>query len=458
MRFAPLAVLAAIFIGALAPRLDPDLWWHLRTGQAIVEQQAVPRADPFSFTFAGRPWLNHEWLAEVVMHGAERAGGMAGLLFFIGLALTAAFVVAWLRMQRRNVDPPTAATILGLAFYAGSMSWGPRVQILSLLFASLFAWALELRKMWLLPALMLIWANLHGSFAIGLGMLVLTIIGELIETRDARSVRPLGISFTASLVAAVINPNGVQQLLYPLRFLLPNPFTKLIVESGSPNFHSAAMVAFEVLLLIAIAAAARGWCKLRWTDVLYLLAFTHLALSQSRNVAVWAVVVTPIVAELAGALPRLIAIPAAIAAVVLPLLTARSFNTSVEELEARDYPAAATRVLQQTALPPRLFTTYHWGGYAIDRLYPRYRVFIDGRADTLYDGPLLDEYFAAYNGSPEWRAIFARRGVTTALVEKRSFIAVELLHAPEWQLVYHDAQAAVFTRRASSSAMPSPSR
>ena len=454
-----MAVLIAIFAVSFVPTQDPDLWWHLKTGEWIVTHGAIPRTDPFSFTFAGRPWLNHEWLGEVLLFTVFRAGGLTAVMVLFASLITVTFWIAWRRMRARGVDDRVGLLLLGGAFFAGSLSMGPRLQMFTLFFASLFAYGLERirsgeAKIWpfALPVLMLLWTNVHGGFAVGLALIVIHAAGEWLDSRDAPRTRKLLIVFGASVAAAIVNPHGIAQLAYPLRFLTPNPYTQLIAESGSPKFHMPAILTFEVLLLVALAGAARAGKRVAWSDVLLLLAFTHLALSQVRNVALWGVVVTPIVASILASL----AMPwleqhgrhaaAALflsAGIGMALVGLGSKNGDPEEAS---FPMRAAAVLQQRQLGPNLYTAYRWGGYVIWTLHPRYRVFIDGRADTVYDAAILKEFNDAYNGLPVWRDTFARRGVTTALVETRSFIAVELAHAPEWKLVYNDDQAAIFAR------------
>ena len=440
-RIAAFAVLATIFAVAAVPRLDSDLWWHLAAGRRIVETSSIPRVDPFSFTFAGKPWLNHEWLAEVLFHGI----GLNLLPFFFALVITATFALVWMRMRLRHAEPSLALVILGAAFFAGSMSFGPRVQMLTLFFAALFAYGLERdTKKWHIafPLLMLVWTNLHGGFILGIALMAIAIAGRWLESRVFP--RALAISLGATILAAIVNPHGLAQLAYPFKFLVPNAFTNLILESAPTSFRLPGAIAFELLLLAALAAAARARKRLTWTDVLMLVAFTHLAFTQVRNVAVWGVVITPIVADLADARPRTRAWTFAAAAIAMLIVGLASRKATVEE---EKFPTRAVAMLRATPLPPNLYTRYDWGGYAIHELYPRYRVFIDGRADTLYDAALLRDYDDAWNASPRWREVFDKRRVTTVLVDRQSFLAVELSRSPQWQLVHLDGQAAVFVRR-----------
>jgi hypothetical protein len=101
--------LAVLFLGlfALAARnaADPDLWWHLKTGQLIVESKSVPHADPFSFTRAGQPWIAHEWLSDVLLYELQSTAGQAGLIVTFAAVIAGAFLLLYLRCGSNSSSP-----------------------------------------------------------------------------------------------------------------------------------------------------------------------------------------------------------------------------------------------------------------------------------------------------------------------------------------------------------------
>ena len=148
---------------------DPDLWWHLRTGQWIVESGHVPHSDPFSFTSAGHAWISHEWLSEAVFYELWKHGGFAALIAFPAIITTAGFMLLYLRC-RAKAHWAAAATALGAL--AASPSWGVRPQMFTFTFASLLLWLVEWGEnrpkiLFWIPPLFLLWLNLHGGFALG---------------------------------------------------------------------------------------------------------------------------------------------------------------------------------------------------------------------------------------------------------------------------------------------------
>src|SRR5437868_10892667 len=120
-RLLPVILCLGLFAMAARPMTDPDVWWHLRSGQLIVETHSIPHTDPFSFTRAGQPWIDHEWLSEVLIYGIYRAAGSTGLIVAFAVVTALAFLLVFLRCSGR---PYLAAllTIWGAA--ASAPSWG----------------------------------------------------------------------------------------------------------------------------------------------------------------------------------------------------------------------------------------------------------------------------------------------------------------------------------------------
>ena len=149
--------------------IDPDLWWHLRTGQWIVETGHVPHSDPFSFTRAGHAWVSHEWLSEVVFYELWKHGGTAALIVFSAIITTAGFMLLYLRCPGKTA---LGSRSDGLRRPSSAPSWGVRPQMFTFTLASLLLWLLEAgqdrpRLLLWIPPLFLLWLNLHAGFALG---------------------------------------------------------------------------------------------------------------------------------------------------------------------------------------------------------------------------------------------------------------------------------------------------
>jgi len=210
------AFVLVVFIGifAMAARnvLDPDVWWHLKTGEWIAQHHAVPHSDPFSYTRAGQPWVAHEWLSELAIYGIFRSTGYAGLILFFAAVISAAFVPLYLRCK---TDAVMAGAVTLWGALATTVVWGVRPQIFSFLLLSLWLLILERSEkkpellLWTLP-ITLVWVNLHAGFILGPAFLALFIAGEFGEF-IFRTFPPNGLPFE-SIHGLNIPVNAPQQL------------------------------------------------------------------------------------------------------------------------------------------------------------------------------------------------------------------------------------------------------
>ena len=349
-------VVAITFIGifAMATRVsvDTDTWWHLRAGQWILEHRAVPQTDPFSHTRSGAAWQYPGWLAEVPMYWLWTISGYAGLNLFTAFFVTLAFVFVYLTTEG---DEYLRCFTLVLAAAASGVYWAARPHIVSFAFAGGFAYILlrfrtdpgysmekGIRKqnlktkfsdsvsgetfrgagLWLMPPLMLLWANIHGGFAIGFILLALTLAGETAkalwatlragphsdpppserhrqgrrdDVRQAwqRSAWLAGITL-ACAAAVVVNPSGPAMLLYPTRTIAIGVLRDFIQEWQSPNFHQTEVQPFLWLLFATLGAVGLSGKRIDFTDLLLITGFGYLAFLAGRNVALFSLVAPPV--------------------------------------------------------------------------------------------------------------------------------------------------------------------
>ena len=244
--------LLSLFAMAVRETLDPDMWWHLRTGQAILSD-GIPKQDIFSFTVPENEWIAHEWLSEVVMWLGYRVAGLSGLMLFFAGIVAGTFWLVYLRCAGR---PYLAAVVVLLAALATAPVWGARPQLFNMLFTAAFVYLVEgykagqlsRRALWLLPVLTLFWANLHSGYLLGIALLLTYVAGEslgrLLSSRDKGAVdwSPVGWLFLMTLIAflvAAINPNGPTLWTYPFFTLGSHAMQSYIQEWQSPNFHMA---------------------------------------------------------------------------------------------------------------------------------------------------------------------------------------------------------------------------
>ncbi|HZU14475.1 MAG TPA: hypothetical protein VFB58_16665 [Chloroflexota bacterium] len=478
-----IAIMGAIFVVAVAPRVDTDFWWHLKTGQYIWTHHTVPSVDFMSFTMRGQPWTDHEWLTELWFFGLYSLAGLWGPIVAFALVICAAFGFVYATMRRQGVHPVLALFILAAAFMASSASWGPRVQMLSLFFCAVYAYVLlrfdqsrNRRLLAVFPLLMLLWANMHAGFVLGLVLLAAVLVGAALNRLtglpgawSASDLRALGITLLVTFAVTVVNPHTYRLLLYPLTFITPNQYTNLIQESASPDFHMPVMMVFEAMLLLLIAAFFVGRSRVNWVHVLLVLGFTHLALSQVRNVALWSIVVAPLVAvylqqagpvlqELFGWSYRRRPVKGRLGAILniaLLVLVALAYlvegtryvnQSTLNQSVSQNFPIGGVRYLEQHHLPPRVYTAYEWGGYLLWKLSPRYTDFMDSRADTLYNNRILHAYLGLYAAAPGWQNLVRQYNIQEMLITRQAPLAQVLAEDPAWHRVYSDKISLLYAR------------
>lgn len=468
--------LIVLFLGLLAMTArnvtDPDVWWHLKTGEYIAQHKAVPHADPFSFTRLGQPWIAHEWLTELLLFGIFRATGWGGLILVFAAILCAAFFLLYLRCGH---DPFAAGIITLAGAWATAPLWGVRPQSLSLLLTSLWVLILERSErkpkllLWTIP-LVLLWVNLHAGFALGLALLALFLAGELIECMlgsssdktAASHLRTLGLALLLDLLLVPLNPNGRQMYGYPIETLRSRAMQNYIAEWASPNFHRAAYWPFLLLLLAVLAALVGDSRRVRPRDLLLLIVATYAALCSIRMIPLFALIAIPILSRPLQdwtrkhwarneSRPHRNISASLNAAIILAVATFAGMRIAQviylqPQIEARQFPANAVAFLQSHPPVGRLFNHYDWGGYLIWRLYPATLVFIDGRAD-LYGEQLLQQFADTYQLKGNWHQTLDDWGIESVIVPPDSAVATGLHVAPGWKVAYEDSQAVVFTLR-----------
>ncbi|HMA32944.1 MAG TPA: hypothetical protein VKY74_00580 [Chloroflexia bacterium] len=475
---------------------DPDVWWHLANGQFVAQTGTVPHGDIYSYTVPGARWIMQQWLLETVMYGVEQGVGYWANVLLFGLASAAVYTVLFGTLRGRGAGRSLAAGMVLVAMVLDAPTWGVRPQIwTTLFFVSFLAILLRYRRvgpdrrLWLLPPLMLLWANFHAGFSAGLLLLGAFIAGEALNRLlgwPAAPLRPLLAAGVACAAVSLLNPNGWDLWLYPLTYLSGpngNASLRFVQEWQPPDLRAirgwpflATLLALLVLNLLrrpgppTAESSTPGPGRL-WGDASLMIAlagFTTMALQALRFLPlyaiIWAVVAAGRLAELGpprpaaesrapapGALsPALfgrlnlavyLLMASLLAAIILTNPRAQIHPTPAE----RDYPAGAVAYLdaQRGTLPApvHLFHDYGWGGYLIAHHWP---VFVDGRADPY--NTLLDTYVATSAGI-RWQETFARYGVNGVLVQTGAPLDKILQGSPGWNRAYRDATTVLYIKQ-----------
>ena len=456
------------FAFGFASFTDPDYWWHLSTGEVIVETFSIPRHDTYSFTAAGAGLLNHQWLSEVLIYLSVSSLGYAVTLgLFIALTL-ASFGIMQRLLVRLGTPRLVALGLVGLGMLISAPFWTVRPQLLSWFLLAVFINIVidRDRPAWILVPVLAIWANLHLGFLMGLGVVGLWFVSRVWEHRSGErtfAIWPAAAFVVACVAATLINANGVQPLLRILDYL---PFTSSdvsvqgITELESPDFSQPIHLPllFGVLTLIGVTLAGR--VRNRFA-ILLAIVFTALTLQVTRFQPIFAIAFLPAagiaVAQFVsrprrvGLAPRsflnwsLIAVAAVAVLTVIPQLPGAQVGRQANTDGRTFYPAASLAWVQENEPDANVFTTHMWGGYFIYGLQPEGHVFIDGRS-SMYGPEGFESYRLILNANDGWQAELESSGANVVVVGQDERLGPALADAEGWSLVLEEPGEALFVR------------
>lgn len=473
-RAAAIIVFALLFALAVRVPVDSDTWWHLRSGEYTLTNGMI-YADPFSSTRAGEPWINHSWGGQLIMLMAYRLGENAGLaLYTAALATGGMYLID--RMSSGNVYLRAFALVIGAA--TAAVFWSARPQMLTFFLSAVILYILHLHKrrktdrLWLIPVLIAVWGNLHAGFSIAFILMGGSIVGEIMGNLFAQhdpdvvpwaGVRKLILVTVVSVAALMVNPYGAQMLAVPFQTVSIGALQDYIQEWNSPNFHERQTWPFIALLLGLLGVVGAGSKKLNWTDFLLCSGTAFMALLAGRNIALFAVVATPVLTRHLDAMltergwilrtvkrvnPRMARLNAILVSVIMLGALAKVILTlepvTMAEAQETYLPVRVTEHLNSQVYSGRMFNSYNWGGYLMFAV-PQYPVYVDGRTD-LYGDEVLTRYLDTTSAADGWRETLADEGVTFVVVEAQGSLARVLRDEPGWKLDYEDNQAVVFVK------------
>ena len=512
------AFVGALSCTALSVRLleDAGTGWHIRTGQIILANHAIPQVDPFSSTMAGQRWFAWEWLYDLVAGHLESVAGLNGVTLLTAIVIAATFSGTFFVLRRNGTNFIVSLILVLLAASASTLHFLARPHVFSWLFAVIWfslldgatvknfkfgSARLSRGQLWVMPPLMVLWANLHGGFLIGLILIGIYWIGAswrwlrlkedriedvLDKVRAGKQARQLALVGAGSLAATFVNPYGWRLHDHIYHYLSNRFLMDHIDEFQSPNFHGVAQRCFAILLMLTFLALATNRDTSRrvgTTEILIVLFALYSGLYASRNIPVSAVLLVLVIGPTistatlqtmrrlsnrdhtepySGVSPlflermqkvelrrrgHLWCIGATVLAVWIAFhggtlgpnrLMDAHFSSSRFPVKAVDY------VKNRNQAGPILAPDY-WGGYLIYRLYPERKVVVDDRHD-LYGEEFLKAYLAFVHVEPNWKRFLEDRSVGCIIVPRESAVASILAVTSSWRLVYSDAEADVYTR------------
>ena len=455
------ASLAAAMALLQAPS-DSDMFWQLASGDWTLDHGQIVDRDLWSFTVSGTPYTVGAWLGQVVLALGYRSGGWLGIDVFRALCVgVAAFFTARITLRVQPHVGWAAVPVLGTVLVS-RMVWGDRPQLFTLalfplVLDILFAARLDghLRRLWILPPVFLLWANLHNAFPIGLAATAIFLIETLLE-RDRARRRPFAIAFVVSALASLLNPSGLGALGRATAYARAP--ADWVVEERALDILTGPGLVFAFLLLVALAAAlasgregiaARLGAPLLWPGLI--VPFALLALAIQRNTPYACMTLAPFVAAMAPDVlrrPRVVApvVPRAAAGLTFVALTAMLLVVlglgAPREPDLSLYPTGALAALRDAR--GNLLNEYDWGGYLI-RYAPEHTVFIDGRGNALYPREILADFVNAAALAPGYRDVLKRWDIALVLLRPDRPLT-GALREDGWKVLGSDAKWVLLSR------------
>lgn len=474
------------FYTSLVPLPPNDFWWHLKIGEIIHIQNLIPDTNMFSWALpADYPFVYGAWLAEYLFYSLHQFAGLEVLIFLRNIIAVITFGLVGIEAQARSgswrisalVTAITGLMVLNnLPIRPQIWSWIPYVLYLILL--RRFNQR-KINKWWLalLPMIMVFWVNAHGAFILGLVLIGVFFIstflqrrGELTTKESIREIGWIGSIGILTTFATVVNPRFIGIFSYVLDLMTDAPSQRLVEEWQSPTPTGISNIVFYLSILLLITLLSYSQYKLKAIDILLIVPFLWLAWSGQRYVIWYAIISTPMIAELIGNLSIKIRTPVANklwkntimgAFIFLPVVLVQPWfverlplpesyqelvlhETDEGPLISVDTPIAAVDYLRSYP-GGRLFNEMGYGSYMIWSL-PEQKVFVDPRVE-LYPYDVWQDYIKI-SRSIRYRDLIDEYGINRILLKKdgQEELSTAISSDPDWELEYNDDYAQVWTK------------
>ena len=453
---------------------DPDTLMHLASGSWILEHHQVPTTDPFSHNTAGLSWIAHEWLAQTLMALSFEWGGFIGLRVLVASLFSLTIVCqAFFVLNRVPTIYAIFLTALSFASLLGHHLARPHLFTWPILIIWLTVLLNRVeQKQWrapyILSPLMMLWANLHGSFILGLMMIpFFSAEAYFSATSNTKSkvIQSWALFLLLSVICSLITPYGLDGIRFGVN-MVSTQFTSRILEWSPASGYSLLPIEYWIILLIAMGLT--GYLRLPVIRLLLLLGFIHESLAHVRFISILGLVTPLLIAKPFGDLYyakhrvnsvfkkiphwgnnlkiNLGAIFIVIFIYLLPVMVAKKYQQNA--LNSTTAPEAAINFIKEVGPSGNALNFYNMGGYLI---YKKIPVFIDGRAD-LYGPEKLDEYFSIVNlqNSSSLKRALEDHGIGWTIFPPNEKIVLFLNNQTEWQKIYQDQNAVIHIKKASS--------
>jgi hypothetical protein len=412
--------------------IDPDFGWHLKTGELILKK-GVPKVDWYTFSMPDFPWIDHEWLSDVLIYKIYSLFGFKFLLiFFLSISIFAFLLLIKIE------DFWYFLFLIALGFFSCFPYLGIRPQVITWLFLTIFLKILNFvltkkdwRLIFLFLFLFLFWVNLHGGFFLGIFIFFLVLFLEILE-KNWKNLSLVFSSLFLSFWGTLLNPYGIRIYEEVFRTIGDRNLLFSIVE-WLPLFTSEVSV-FPLLYLAFFLALLIFFLKeIEFKNLFFVLVFLFFAFLHQRHFPIFIIVSLPLFVKLLIKLKERITpfgyqillsgkrkYVLILGAIVLTIYGLYPFLTP--ENKGLTYPSEkAISFLKELPLSENLFADYAFGGYLIWKI-PERKVFIDGRMPSWRkDGKyVFGDYLKIMKREENFQEILKKYNIKIMLLKKEA--------------------------------------
>ena len=452
-------------------RVDGDTWWHLVAGGRILDTHSLPTKDFYSFSAPGSEWMAYEWLSEVILAWAARAGGLAGLMgMLFGLTsavMLLAYYYAYLRSRNSKAAFVAAWVVLPLAgvwFAVHPYLFGYIYILITLIVLERFREGHH-KSLWILPLVFCLWVNSHGSFTLGAVIYGIYWLSGLTKFRagsleaipwTARERLQFAAVALLSVLAGCITPYGARLAAYPLEMMIFQKGITANMTSWMPiplnEWHGES---FLILVLLFIVALAAGRIKLRLEELGLVLFAVFMTAEHARALPYFAFIFAPLLATLlARWVPayepdkdKYVLNAILIGIALLAFVWYFPTRKHLEEEAAKTYPRGAVDYLRQHPQPEGMLNELTWGGYLPYMLGPQQKVFIDGRLDFYQYRGVFPDYLRITKLERDAPQLLRKYNIQACLITRTIPLVTYLEASPEWNKAFEDDVSVLFVRK-----------
>lgn len=446
-----------------------DLWWHVAAGREILQTDTLWMVDDWSFSVLGAPWTNHEWLSDLVYYQWVQAFGLESLVYWKWLVVICCYSTLQYVLLRESGSLVSAFICSVIAVAVAAPFIDIRPHLYSLLgFSILLLMLLNTKAIgWKLMLLFAVWANLHGGFFFGLmALAVLLFPWREITFKNVRVAFVIGL---LCLLASALNPSGFKSVLYPLSYAFnpDSPYRQLgeWLSPFTPGGIQAPLYIWVVGITPIVALAhlipsVRKKVSVPWEGLLLCALTLAMSLTSRRFIPLFAMCFAVMLAPLLGLVLQKLRADTASFSLSIVAVTFALFRMAPYPLSSGpayhyltaeySYPIDTMNYVEANNLSGNVFALYNWGGFLHWRTDGKFKVFIDGRADTVYDDRTYNQYVDVLRGEPGWQDLVESSDADYFLWPYALYGGAEkfqsLVNSGRWVPVYQDSLSYLLAR------------